>query len=368
MISAEAMIRADPDVILVMKRGADTVGGRTVSSRSPGSPRRRPGDIAGRADGRDEDPGVRAGRRRGHRRPGEGGLSVKDDVSVAEAACDNTSLRRSAQIRLTRSIAIIVGMLIALAVLVVISAGGSKVAIAPSEVLGSLAHHWHLDIGPLPTHENGEETLWNVRFPRIVLGLIVGAGLGAGGCLLQGVLANPLAEPGIVGVSSGAAIGACLIIVLGGSGSNEWALAGAAFVFGLFTTAAVYLLSLRDGASSTIMLVLTGIARGQCVRDRHHRVSDVRGQSGTTVSRSCSWQLGSVAGASWNQVWAAPLIVAGCAGALALSHKLDLLALGDVQAASLGVNVEVVRRQAIVPWRFSPLPLSRSRASSCSSD
>lgn len=185
---------------------------------------------------------------------------MKDDVSVAERPATIQASDGRRRSRLTRSIAIIVGMLIALAVLVVISAGSGKVAIAPSEVLGSLAHHWHLDIGPLPTHENGEETLWNVRFPRIVLGLIVGAGLGAGGCLLQGVLANPLAEPGIVGVSSGAAIGACLIIVLGGSGSNEWALAGAAFVFGLFTTAAVYLLSLRDGASSTIMLVLTGIA------------------------------------------------------------------------------------------------------------
>ena len=249
--------------------------------------------------------------------------------------------------RLTRNIAIIVGMLIALAVLVVISAGSGKVAIAPSEVLGSLAHHWHLDIGPLPSHENGEETLWNVRFPRIVLGLIVGAGLGAGGCLLQGVLANPLAEPGIVGVSSGAAIGACLVIVLGGSGSNEWALAGVAFVFGLFTTAAVYLLSLRDGASSTIMLVLTGIAVNAFATGIIAYLTFVANPNDR--EQIVFWQLGSVAAASWNQVWvAAPLIVAGCAGALALSHKLDLLALGDIQAASLGVNVEVVRRQAIV--------------------
>ena len=272
---------------------------------------------------------------------------MKDDVSVAERPATIQASDGRRRSRLTRSIAIIVGMLIALAVLVVISAGSGKVAIAPSEVLGSLAHHWHLDIGPLPTHENGEETLWNVRFPRIVLGLIVGAGLGAGGCLLQGVLANPLAEPGIVGVSSGAAIGACLIIVLGGSGSNEWALAGAAFVFGLFTTAAVYLLSLRDGASSTIMLVLTGIAVNAFATGIIAYLTFVANPNDR--EQIVFWQLGSVAGASWNQVWVAtPLIVAGCAGALALSHKLDLLALGDVQAASLGVNVEVVRRQAIV--------------------
>ena len=249
--------------------------------------------------------------------------------------------------QLTRNVVIIAGMLIALAALVVLSAGSGKVSIPPSEVLGSLAHHWHLNIGPLPTHQNGEETLWNVRFPRIVLGLIVGAGLGAGGCLLQGVLANPLAEPGIVGVSSGAAIGACLVIVVGGSSSNEWALAGAAFVFGLFTTASVYLLSLRDGASSTIMLVLTGIAVNAFATGIIAYLTFVANPSDR--EQIVFWQLGSVAGASWNQVWvSAPLIVAGCAGALALSHKLDLLALCDIQAASLGVNVEVVRRQAIV--------------------
>ena len=128
---------------------------------------------------------------------------------------------------------------------------------------------------------------------------------------------------------------------------QQWALAGAAFVFGLFTTAAVYLLSLRDGASSTIMLVLTGIAVNAFATGIIAYLTFVANPNDR--EQIVFWQLGSVAGASWNQVWvAAPLIVAGCAGALALSHKLDLLALGDVQAASLGVNVEVVRRQAIV--------------------
>ncbi|MYR05910.1 iron chelate uptake ABC transporter family permease subunit [Gordonia sp. SID5947] len=247
----------------------------------------------------------------------------------------------------TRNITVVSVMVIATAALIVVSAGVGKVAVPPIEVLGSLAHHFHLDIGPLPSHPNGEGALWNVRFPRIVLGLLVGAALGAGGCLLQGVLANPLAEPGIIGVSSGAAVGACLMIVLGGGMTNDWALAGAAFVFGLFTAAAVYLLSLRDGSTSAIMLVLTGIAVNAFALGIIAYLTFVA----STAAREqiVFWQLGSLAGATWDEVWvSAPLIVAAIAAALVLVHKLDLLALGEIQAASLGVNVEVVRRQVIV--------------------
>ncbi|NDZ93385.1 iron ABC transporter permease [Streptomyces sp. SID6673] len=247
----------------------------------------------------------------------------------------------------TRNVTVMAVMVVATAALIVVSAGVGKVWVPPIEVLGSLAHHFHLDLGPLPSHPNGEGALWNVRFPRIVLGLLVGAALGAGGCLLQGVLANPLAEPGIIGVSSGAAVGACLMIVLGGGMTNDWALAGAAFVFGLFTAAAVYLLSLRDGSTSAIMLVLTGIAVNAFALGIIAYLTFVA----STAAREqiVFWQLGSLAGATWDEIWvSAPLIVAAIAAALVLVHKLDLLALGEIQAASLGVNVEVVRRQVIV--------------------
>ncbi len=247
-----------------------------------------------------------------------------------------------------RALWVMVGTLVLLGVVVVISAGTGQVHIPPAEVLGSIAHHWHLDIGPLPSHPQGENALWVSRFPRIVLGLLVGLALGTAGCLLQGVLANPLAEPGIIGVSSGAAVGACLVIVIGGTGSNGWAVAGAAAVFGLLTTVAVYVLSIRDGASSTIMLVLTGIAVNAFALGIIAYLTYIA----STAAREqiVFWQLGSLAGnVSWTQVKiVAPLALAGLAGGIALVKKLDLLALGEVQAASLGVDVEVVRRQVIV--------------------
>lgn len=242
---------------------------------------------------------------------------------------------------------VIGSLLLAVGAVVVFSATVGQVEVSPIEVLGSIAHHLGFEIGPLPAAPQGEHTLWGVRFPRIVLGLIVGAALAAAGCLLQGVLANPLAEPGVIGVSSGAAVGACLMIVIGGVGVNGWALAGAAFVAALITTMGVYVLSLRDGSSSTIMLVLTGIAINAFALGIIAYLTTIA----TTAAREqiVFWQLGSLEGSSWQQVWIAlPLVVAGVAASLLLVRKLDLLALGEIQAASLGVNVEVVRRQVIV--------------------
>ncbi|MFT4125840.1 MAG: iron ABC transporter permease [Gordonia sp. (in: high G+C Gram-positive bacteria)] len=253
-------------------------------------------------------------------------------------------MRRSGRVPAVPVIAILLAATVGVAIG---SAAIGQIPIAPAEVLGSIAHHLGLDVGSLPAHPQGEHTLWVVRLPRIVLGLIVGAALGAAGCLLQGVLANPLAEPGVVGVSSGAAVGACAIIVIGGVGVNGWALAGAAFLAALITTAAVYVLSLRDGSSSAIMLVLTGIAVNACASG----IIAYLTFAADTAQREqiVFWQLGSLSAANWDAVWVTlPLTVAGVAASLLLVHKLDLLGLGEIQAAALGVHVETVRRQVVV--------------------
>ena len=246
-----------------------------------------------------------------------------------------------------RAVAVILGGVVLLGVIVVVSAGTGQVHVPPAEVLGSIAHHWHLHLGPLPD-QPGENALWVSRFPRILLGLLVGMALGAAGCLLQGVLANPLAEPGIIGVSSGAAVGACLMFVLSGSAANGWAVAAMAALFGLATTFAVYILSMRDGGTSVVMIVLTGIAVNAFALGIIAYLTTIA--STATREQIVFWQLGSLAGAvTWNHVTVvAPLVIAAIAASAVLVNKLDLLALGELQAAALGVNVEVVRRQVIV--------------------
>ncbi|WP_376767151.1 FecCD family ABC transporter permease [Gordonia asplenii] len=258
----------------------------------------------------------------------------------------SAATRRSTP-RLTRGTGILGALAVLTLLVVVVSAGTGQIHISPAEVLGSIAHHFRLDVGPMPSDPQGEHTLWTIRLPRIILGLLVGAALGTAGCLMQGVLANPLAEPGVIGVSSGAAVGACAVIVIGGVGVNGWALAAAAFVAALLTVAAVYLMSLRNGTSSSIMLVLTGIAVNAFALGIIAYFTFLA----STAAREqiVFWQLGSLTAATWGAIWVVlPLVIVGVGAAFLLVRKLDLLALGEVQAASLGVDVESIRRQTIV--------------------
>lgn len=144
--------------------------------------------------------------------------------------------------------------------LAVFSACIGQVPTTPAEVLGSVFHRLGLNIGPMPAHPSGDVTLWQVRFPRVVLGAVVGASLGCAGALLQGVFANPLAEPGVIGVSSGAAVGASSVFVLGSAFSGVWTVAAAAFAGGLVTTILVYSLARGGGRTEVVTLILTGVA------------------------------------------------------------------------------------------------------------
>ncbi|MGF0310084.1 MULTISPECIES: FecCD family ABC transporter permease [Nocardiaceae] len=236
---------------------------------------------------------------------------------------------------------------VALVALALVSAVVGQVPTSPLEVLGSLAHRVGLDIGPMPAHPSGEVTLWQVRFPRLTLAVFVGACLGCAGALLQGVFANPLAEPGVVGVSSGAAVGASSVIVLGGSFAGVWSVALAAFVGGLITTIAVYFLARNAGRTEVVTLILTGVAVNAFAGGVIAFFTFVA--SPAARDQIVFWQLGSLAGATWQSVAVvAPLAVLGIAASLVIARRLDLLALGENVARHLGVNVERLRQFAIV--------------------
>ena len=142
----------------------------------------------------------------------------------------------------------------------VFAAGHGQLDVPPAEVLGSLMHRIGLDIGPMPHHPQGENTLWQVRFPRVVMAALVGACLATAGALMQGVFGNPLAEPGVVGVSAGAAVAAATVIVFELTFAGTWTVAICAFVGGLVTTTLVYVMSRDGGRTEVVTLVLTGIA------------------------------------------------------------------------------------------------------------
>lgn len=227
------------------------------------------------------------------------------------------------------------------------SAGTGQLAIPPDEVLGSLLHRIGITWLPLPAHPTGDDVLWAIRFPRVVMAALVGAGLAVSGLLMQAIFGNPLAEPGVIGISSGAAVGAGLSIVFGLTIFGEWTTAALAFAAGLVATLLVYFMSRADGRTEVVTLVLTGIA-----------INAVAGAAialltflGDTQSREqiIFWQLGSLAGSRWQQMAiVAPVLALGLIAAYLVARKLDLLALGERTARHLGVNVEVLRIGVIV--------------------
>ncbi|WP_137872742.1 iron ABC transporter permease [Rhodococcus sp. Q] len=234
-----------------------------------------------------------------------------------------------------------------LLVLALVSACVGQVPTSPAEVLGSIAHRIGLDIGPMPAHPVGEVTLWEVRFPRVILAIVVGAGLACAGALLQGVFANPLAEPGVIGVSAGAAVGACAVILTGGAFVAGTAVAAAAFATGLVTTILVYLLARSEGRTEVVTLVLTGVAINAFAGGLIAFFTFVADPAAR--DQIVFWQLGSLNGATWQAVAVVtPMAVLGIAATMLIAHRLDLLALGESAAAHLGVNVERLRQIAVL--------------------
>lgn len=277
------------------------------------------------------------------------------------AVLERSAARPAARPRRARrsAIAVFPILVVSVVVLAVMSAGIGQLSIPPDQVLGAFSRAWNEGVrslgigflavppGPAVAHVNGEATLWLIRIPRLLMALLVGAALATAGVVMQGVFRNPLAEPGVIGISSGAAVGASASIVFGLSFLGPLTLPALAFAGGLLAAVLVYASARADGRTEVVTLVLTGIA-----------VNAVGGAAialftylGSTQEREqiVFWQLGSLNGTRWPDLAVvAPLAVVGIAACLFLSGSLDLLALGERQAEHLGVRVERLRVFAIV--------------------
>ncbi|MFJ7154144.1 FecCD family ABC transporter permease [Streptomyces sp. NPDC101118] len=232
------------------------------------------------------------------------------------------------------------GMAAALAALVLTSCTLGAYPVPAGGVLASVQHR--MGLGGAGLDRVAESVLWNVRLPRVVLALLVGASLGCAGALMQGVFGNPLAEPGVIGVSSGAAVGAVCCISLGVTFLGTWTVPVAAFAGGLVTVLLVYALSRSGGRSEVVTLILTGIAVNAfagALIGLFVFFADT-----AAVNQIAFWQLGSLSGATWPKVLAVlPCAVLGLAAAPFAARRLDLLALGERSARHLGVDVERLR-------------------------
>lgn len=201
--------------------------------------------------------------------------------------------------------------------------------------------------------ESDQAVLMSIRLPRVLLGAIIGAGLGTAGAALQGLFRNPLADPGLIGVSSGAAVGAVGMLYflpaasasLGVIGLNGLTAVGA-ILGGIVSVLLVYRWSTSHGRTSTVNMLLFGIAiNALCaaaIGAAIYAADEARLRSITL------WMLGSLASASWSSVaWATGLILPTSFGLFALGRGLNAIALGEAQAHHLGVDVTQLKRRVV---------------------
>ncbi|WP_246004165.1 FecCD family ABC transporter permease [Nocardioides marmoriginsengisoli] len=264
-------------------------------------------------------------------------------LTAPERAAAGERARPDGDRRLRARVVLLFGVLgAALLAFMVLSAGRGQLDIPADQVLGSFLHHFGVNLGPMPEHPQGDNTLWQVRFPRVAMAVVVGASLAAAGALMQGVFGNPLAEPSIVGVSTGAALAAAVVIVYQLTFFGTWTVAAFAFAGGLITTLLVYALSRADGRTEVVTLVLMGIAvNAVCAAGLAFMLFIADTQAREEI---VFWQLGSLNGTRWQYVAVvAPFCAVGLAGAVLASRRLDVLSLGDRAARHVGINVERLR-------------------------
>jgi iron complex transport system permease protein len=182
-----------------------------------------------------------------------------------------------------------------------------------------------------------------IRLPRVIMAALVGAGLGISGAVMQGVFRNPLADPGLLGISAGAGFAAVLGIALR-AGGGLWSLQGFTFVGALCGAGAVYGLAVRHGRTPVLALVLAGVAVSALFAAGTTLLLTL-GPFASDVPAMLQWLYGSLNGALWRQdAVLLPFVAAGAAAMLALARELNLLATEEEGAAALGVPAETVRR------------------------
>ncbi len=197
-----------------------------------------------------------------------------------------------------------------------------------------------------------EVVLRSVRLPRVLIVGLCGAALGVSGAVMQGLFRNPLADPGLIGVSAGAGLAASLIIVLGdrwvGPANLPFALLPVgAFLGATATTAVISRIATRSGRTSIAILLLAGVAIGALAASGTGFLvflADDRQLRDMTF-----WMLGSFGGATWTKLlWVAPLLLGAVLAMLRLARPLDALALGEAEAWHMGVPVQRVKTLSIL--------------------
>lgn len=234
---------------------------------------------------------------------------------------------------------IVLIMAAALLICIIASFSLGRYPVSPAELLGVLGHKLGLPLQPFWT-DQVEAAVWNIRLPRVILSVLVGACLAAAGGAYQGVFQNPMASPDILGASAGAGFGAALAILLGASAVG---ITVGAFAASLVTVALVFLVSRHARGDRVLGLVLAGIMISSLFQSGTSflkLVADPNNQ----LPQITYWLMGSLSGAKWSDIGFVLLpMLGGLVPLFLLRWRLNVITMGDDEARAMGVDPRRIR-------------------------
>ncbi|WP_120499738.1 iron ABC transporter permease [Roseovarius sp. EL26] len=263
-------------------------------------------------------------------------------VAISETTTTSTPIDRRV---FARHLHVWLGLLLAASILASIAIGAAHISL------------WSALSGLLKGETLPAATkivLWDIRLPRTIMGFLIGATLAVSGALLQGLFRNPLADPSIVGVSTGASLGAITAIVLGGalpaaiaSQIGAYLVPAAAFLGSWIAVIVLYHLATRGSRTSVATMLLAGIALTALAGALSGLM--IFWADDQQLRDLTFWQLGSLGGATWSKVGITiPIIALALVAALRLAPSLNCFALGETTALHLGIPVQRVKRMTIL--------------------
>jgi iron complex transport system permease protein len=260
--------------------------------------------------------------------------SAESQAPVGDLVAASTAYRAKSRV-------IYLAFLAAFTLAFLLSASLGPVAVPPLDVLRVLAGHLlplHVSTSPID-----DTIVWDIRLPRVILAALVGGTLAYSGAVYQSVFRNPLADPYLLGVASGAALAATIVVVgpLPATFHGLSLITAAAFVGALAAVLITYALARGNSGTSTTALILAGVAVSSLTVSLTSYLMLVEQRDSLSI---LSWLLGGFSNSSWDKLlYIVPYALPAAAVVLVYRRVLNVLFLGDEDARYLGVNVETTR-------------------------
>lgn len=244
----------------------------------------------------------------------------------------------------------LIASLVLLVLFIILGVGIGSTYIKPSEVIGCILHKF---TGTSTLQPMNDTIIWEIRLPRVILAAITGAALAICGILMQSITRNPVSDPYILGISSGASVGAVAVIVIGGSFLGQFSVAGGAFIGATVCGVLVFAIGTQFGkVTSTSRLILSGLALST-IFSALSNLLIYSAENSNQAKSAMFWIMGSLGGAKWDSLlFPSIVLLVVLLMSIIISKSLDLMLFGESSSVVLGMNVKLIKSVVLVSSTF----------------